>query len=151
MNTLPFRARRHCAWVTPGRCPGLGAFGPSARANIVSKNVHDFEHPTLLGAPTIGRGNPGRCPGLGAGCPFGARQHWFKKIMHGFGSQYAAYWRAKPSILQVKMQGFVKQYFLFPQTADNEHTGVGVGCLLTFPSAADFQFGARLHGFKEYA
>ena len=39
----PYRARRYCAWV-----------------------------------------NPGRCPGLGAGCPFRARQHWFKKNIHDF-------------------------------------------------------------------
>ena len=38
----------------------------------------------LQGALITGHGNPGRCPGLGAGCPFGARQHWFKKDIHDF-------------------------------------------------------------------
>ena len=60
---LPLQGAPSLCMVNPGRCPGLGAFGPwlslrppisnSARANIVSKNVHDFEPPTLQDAPAL--------------------------------------------------------------------------------------------------
>ena len=94
---LPLQGAPSLCMVNPGRCPGLSAFGPSARANIVSKNVHDFEHPTLLGAPTIGRGNPGRCPGLGAFGP-SARANNDRRSWFPFGRRFSI-WGA-PALVQ---------------------------------------------------